>query len=72
MLLFISFILFCTLIIYVSFRYYILPKRRFQFYSNHLKKLGYKVYELPFSFFAAPFFDKYVTYFNSHGDSLYL
>ena len=57
---------------YIVLRFYILPKRRFHIYSRHLKNLGYKVYELPFTPLAAPYFEKYRTYFESHGDSLYL
>jgi hypothetical protein len=44
---------------YIYLRYHVLPKRRYLFYSQHLKKLGYKVYEFPFTTIGAPYFMKY-------------
>ena len=60
------------MVLYITLKYYILPKRRFNYYSKHLKDLGYKVFEFPFTPFRAPYFDKYYTCFNNYGDSVYM
>jgi hypothetical protein len=56
---------------YFLHKYYIKPLKLRRHYLNIFKKLGYKVYELPFKPFGAPNYDAHAYYTAQKKDALY-
>ena len=47
------------LILYLAFRFVILPKKRLRAYANALKEKGYRAMGVPFKPFGVPAFEKF-------------
>lgn len=62
------------MVLLLSYFYYTFvykPKKLYDFYSQTLEKLGYKVLKFPFKPFNVPYKLRYKESFEKHGDSFY-
>jgi len=59
------------LVAYFVNKYYIKPLKLRKHYLSTFKKLGYKVYELPFKPFGAPIYESHAYYSREKKDALY-
>lgn len=60
------------LLTYIYFTFYLKPQKSCKRYSELLKSMGYRVYELPFRPFSATLYELYNEYSQTKGDPCYL
>ena len=66
-----SLLLIALVLGYVLYRFYFWPRRVKKHYVKLFRSMGYKVYELPFSFMGAPLFEQMSRDFKNHQDAIY-